>query len=99
MVDFTQELRHCCRNAKCRMKLKTPVENEHHAFCTPGRYSRSISSTALFATRTVSPAGSITRSLAECVFAAVRLGEDFERGVRQRARLYVGMATISFYMA
>ncbi len=40
MVDFTQELRHCCRNAKCRMKLKTPVENEHHAFCTPGCYSQ-----------------------------------------------------------
>src|SRR6516165_1675905 len=25
-----------CRNPRCRSKLPTPVENEHHAFCTPG---------------------------------------------------------------
>src|SRR5262249_3435070 len=25
-----------CRNPRCRMKLPTPVENEHHAFCTRG---------------------------------------------------------------
>ncbi len=36
MVDFTQELRHRCRNPKCRTKLKMPVENEHHAFCARG---------------------------------------------------------------
>lgn len=36
LVDFTQELRHRCRNQKCRMKLRPPVENEHHAFCTRG---------------------------------------------------------------
>jgi hypothetical protein len=29
-------LRHYCRNVRCRSKLKAPVENEHHAFCTPG---------------------------------------------------------------
>jgi hypothetical protein len=28
--------RHYCRNPRCRMKLPTPVENEHHAFCTRG---------------------------------------------------------------
>ncbi len=36
MVDFTPELRHRCRNPKCRTKLKVPVENEHHAFCARG---------------------------------------------------------------
>src|SRR5262245_14991300 len=25
-----------CRNPRCRSKLPTPVENEHHAFCTRG---------------------------------------------------------------
>jgi len=39
VTDFTQELRHRCRNPKCRMKLKTPVANQHHAFCTPGCHS------------------------------------------------------------
>src|SRR5262245_1114526 len=27
-----------CRNPLCRSKLPTPVENEHHAFCTRGCY-------------------------------------------------------------
>jgi hypothetical protein len=31
-------LRHRCRNPQCRLKLATPVENEHHAFCTRGCY-------------------------------------------------------------
>ena len=31
-------LRHHCRNPRCRMKLKEPVENQHHAFCTRGCY-------------------------------------------------------------
>ena len=30
--------RHYCRNPRCRMKLPTPVENEHHAFCTRACY-------------------------------------------------------------
>src|SRR5262245_3200542 len=30
------KVRHYCRNPRCRSKLKVPVENEHHAFCTPG---------------------------------------------------------------
>jgi hypothetical protein len=29
-------LRHYCRNRHCRSKLKQPVENHHHAFCTRG---------------------------------------------------------------
>src|SRR5215510_6391640 len=29
-------LRHYCRNPRCRLKLPAAVENEHHAFCTPG---------------------------------------------------------------
>ena len=30
------KIRHMCRNTHCRLKLPTPVENEHHAFCTKG---------------------------------------------------------------
>jgi hypothetical protein len=37
--QFRQALRHYCRNPRCRMKLKVPVENPHKAFCTPGCYS------------------------------------------------------------
>jgi hypothetical protein len=29
MTDFAQDLRHRCRNPKCRMKLKDPVANHH----------------------------------------------------------------------
>jgi hypothetical protein len=32
------ELRHYCRNPRCRTKLSTLVENEHHAFCIRGCY-------------------------------------------------------------
>ena len=32
-------LRHHCRSPHCRMKLPAPVENKHHAFCTPGCHS------------------------------------------------------------
>ena len=35
-----QELRQRCRNLHCRSKLPTPVENEHHAFCTRGCFNR-----------------------------------------------------------
>jgi hypothetical protein len=37
--QFGQALRHRCRNPRCRMKLKAPVDNPHKAFCTPGCYS------------------------------------------------------------
>jgi len=33
-------LRHRCRNPRCRLKLPAPVENEHHAFCTPGCHAQ-----------------------------------------------------------
>ena len=35
-----RQARHYCRNTHCRSKLKAPVENEHHAFCTPGCHAR-----------------------------------------------------------
>lgn len=31
-------LRHYCRNQRCRSKLKAPVDNVHHAFCCSGCY-------------------------------------------------------------
>jgi hypothetical protein len=34
----SSDLRHRCRNPRCRMKLPAPVENEHRAFCTRGCY-------------------------------------------------------------
>jgi hypothetical protein len=34
------DLRHRCRNPRCRMKLPAPVENEHHAFCTRGCFDQ-----------------------------------------------------------
>jgi hypothetical protein len=33
---MTAQLRHRCRNPRCRMKLPEPVENHHRAFCTRG---------------------------------------------------------------
>ena len=36
--QFSQLLRHRCRNPRCRMKLKAPVDNPHKAFCTKGCY-------------------------------------------------------------
>lgn len=39
MTDFAQTLRHYCRNPRCRMKLKEPVENPRKAFCTRGCHS------------------------------------------------------------
>jgi hypothetical protein len=35
-----EQLRHRCRNPRCRMKLPQPVENEHHAFCCRGCFER-----------------------------------------------------------
>jgi hypothetical protein len=39
MTEFTQTLRHYCRNARCRSKLPSPVSNAREAFCTKGCHS------------------------------------------------------------
>jgi hypothetical protein len=39
MTEFAEDLRHRCRNPRCRMKLAMPVANQHRAFCTPGCHS------------------------------------------------------------
>jgi hypothetical protein len=36
MTDFVAELRHHCRNPRCRTKLKAPVTNPREAFCARG---------------------------------------------------------------
>jgi hypothetical protein len=36
MTEFKRELRHRCRNPKCRSKLPAPVANEREAFCARG---------------------------------------------------------------
>jgi hypothetical protein len=36
MTDFITEVRHRCRNPRCRSKLPTPVVNEREAFCARG---------------------------------------------------------------
>ena len=38
MITFTQELRHYCRNPRCRMKLPQPITNPREAFCCRGCY-------------------------------------------------------------
>jgi hypothetical protein len=39
MTEFTQTLRHYCRNQRCRSKLPSPVSNPRDAFCTRGCHS------------------------------------------------------------
>ena len=39
MTDFAVELRHRCRNPRCRCKLPEPTPNPREAFCTRGCYS------------------------------------------------------------
>jgi hypothetical protein len=39
MTEFTQTLRHYCRNPRCRSKLPSPVSNAREAFCTKGCHS------------------------------------------------------------
>jgi hypothetical protein len=36
MTDFVQQFRFYCRNPRCRMRLKAPVQNSREAFCTRG---------------------------------------------------------------
>jgi hypothetical protein len=36
MTEFEQDLRHKCRNPRCRMNLPAPVSNPREAFCTRG---------------------------------------------------------------
>lgn len=40
MTEFPQELRHYCRNPRCKMKMPVPVESEHRAFCCRGCYEQ-----------------------------------------------------------
>jgi hypothetical protein len=39
MTEFIAELRHYCRNPKCRSKLPKPVANPKEAFCARGCHS------------------------------------------------------------
>jgi|SRR6516225_3144491 hypothetical protein len=39
MTEFQAELRHYCRNPRCRSKLPAPVGNPREAFCTRGCHS------------------------------------------------------------
>jgi hypothetical protein len=36
LTDFKSELRHYCRNPKCRSKLPAPISNPREAFCIKG---------------------------------------------------------------
>ena len=40
LTEFEAQLRHRCRNLRCRSKLTEPVENAHRAFCTHGCYQQ-----------------------------------------------------------
>src|SRR6516225_4294170 len=39
MTEFTQILRHYCRNPRCRSKLPSPASDPRKAFCTRGCHS------------------------------------------------------------
>ena len=39
MTEFTQTLRHYCRNPRCRSKLPSPASDPRKAFCTRGCHS------------------------------------------------------------
>jgi hypothetical protein len=39
MTEFKQDMRHYCRNPRCRSKLPEPVSNPREAFCAPGCHS------------------------------------------------------------
>ena len=39
MTDFANNLRHPCRNPKCRCKLPSAVSNPREAFCCRGCYT------------------------------------------------------------
>jgi hypothetical protein len=39
MTEFVAELRHYCRNPKCRSKLPNPIANPKEAFCARGCHS------------------------------------------------------------
>jgi len=39
MTEFTQTLRHYCRNPRCRSKLSSPAFDPRKAFCTRGCHS------------------------------------------------------------
>ena len=39
MTEFTQTLRHYCRNPRCRSKLPSPASDPRKAFCTHGCHS------------------------------------------------------------
>ena len=50
MTEFATEVRHYCRNPKCRSKLKAPIANTREAFCSP-RVSRALLSASLLCLR------------------------------------------------
>ena len=54
-----------CRNSRCRMKLKAPVVNQHHAFCTPGCYDSFHHKRCVVCEREVDPRRTLCRR-AEC---------------------------------
>jgi len=39
MTEFTETLRHYCRDPRCRSKLASPVSNPREAFCTRGCFN------------------------------------------------------------
>jgi hypothetical protein len=59
MTEFTETLRHYCRNARCRSKLPTPVSNPREAFCTRGCYN------SFYLHRCLACAGAIERKRAD----------------------------------
>ena len=80
-MDFQQELRHMCRNPKCRMKLPEPVENPREAFCTRGCYGSFYLHRCLICEEPITPNRKICRK-PECrraLAVGVGLGRFFAK--------------------
>ena len=60
MTEFTQILRHYCRNPRCRSKLPSPASDPRKAFCTRGCHSSFYLKRCLVC-ETDKPAGSTAR--------------------------------------
>ena len=60
MTEFTQTLRHYCRNPRCRSKLPSPASDPREAFCTRGCHSSFYLKRCLVCEND-KPAGSTTR--------------------------------------
>ena len=52
---FSDEVRHYCRNERCRMKLPAPVDSDRRAFCCRGCWEQFYRTRCLVCERPITP--------------------------------------------